>query len=211
MSVVFNSTCRACPRLARHLAAVRRDYRDYHARPVAPFGDARARLLIVGLAPGMHGANRTGRPFTGDYAGILLYRTLHRFGFASQAEGHDPNDGLRLIGCRITNAVKCLPPQNKPLPAEVSKCNRYLAAELGGLHARSVVLALGAVAHGAVLKALGLKPGLFAFGHGNEHRLPRELVLLDSYHCSRYNTQTGRLTERMFAGVVRKARARLDG
>ncbi|MFL6714457.1 MAG: uracil-DNA glycosylase family protein, partial [Sulfurifustis sp.] len=150
---MFNPACRACPRLSRHLATVRRDYPDYHARPVPPFGDARARLLIVGLAPGMHGANRTGRPFTGDYAGLLLYRTLHRYGFANQARGDDPNDGLRLIDCRITNAVKCLPPENKPLPDEVTRCNRYLAEELRALAPGSGVLALGAIAHGAVLKA----------------------------------------------------------
>src|SRR5690348_6775829 len=112
MSPVFNPACRLCPRLSRHLSTVRREYPDYHARPVAPFGDARARLLVVGLAPGMHGANRTGRPFTGDYAGILLYKTLHRYGFASHEGSADPGDGLRLIGCRVTNALKCLPPQN---------------------------------------------------------------------------------------------------
>jgi uracil-DNA glycosylase family 4 len=195
--------------LSRHLAAVRRAHPRYHARPVAPFGDPRARLLIVGLAPGMHGANRTGRPFTGDYAGILLYRTLHRFGFASQARGDDPGDGLRLFNCRVTNAVKCLPPENKPLPEEVSRCNPYLQHEIAALRSASVVLALGAIAHAAVLKAVGAKPGGFRFGHGNEHTLPRDIVLLDSYHCSRYNTQTGRLTERMFAGVVRRARTLL--
>lgn len=209
MPILFKSECRDCPRLARHLAAVRTEYPEYHARPVAPFGAARARLLVVGLAPGMHGANRTGRPFTGDFAGILLYRTLYRYGFASQAEGHDPQDGLRLLDCRITNAVKCLPPENKPLPDEVSRCNRYLAAELEELRPGSVVLALGAIAHGAVLKAHGLKPGLYPFGHGNEHELPGERVLLDSYHCSRYNTQTRRLTAAMFAAVVRRARKRL--
>lgn len=210
MSTSFKSNCRACPRLARHLAAVRRDHPDYHARPVAPFGDNRAPLLIVGLAPGMHGANRTGRPFTGDFAGILLYRTLHRFGFANQANGDDPNDGLRLIGSRITNAVKCLPPENKPLPDEVTRCNRYLKDELNGLRAGSVVLTLGAIAHGAVIKALGLKLRDYAFGHGNEHALPRDMLLLNSYHCSRYNTQTRRLTERMFTSVVRRARTLVD-
>lgn len=210
MSAAFNPRCRACPRLSRHLAVVRREHPDYHARPVAPFGDARAHLLIVGLAPGMHGANRTGRPFTGDYAGILLYRTLYRYGFANQARGDDPRDGLRLIDCRITNAVKCLPPDNKPLPEEVTRCNRYLKSELEALRAGGVVLALGAIAHGAVLKAFGLKAAAFRFGHGNEHRLPREIALLDSYHCSRYNTQTRRLTPRMFGAVVRRARARLE-
>jgi uracil-DNA glycosylase family 4 len=192
------------------LASVRRDYPDYHARPVAPFGAARARLLVVGLAPGMHGANRTGRPFTGDHAGLLLYRTLHRYGFANQAQGHDPNDGLALIDCRITNAVKCLPPENKPLPEEVTRCNRYLKHELAGLRAGSIVLALGAIAHAAVLKANGLKAADFRFAHGNAHRLTRDITLLDSYHCSRYNTQTRRLTARMFSAVVRRARERID-
>ncbi len=210
MTSAFNPTCCACPRLARNLAAVRREYPDYHARPVAPFGDRRARLLIVGLAPGMHGANRTGRPFTGDYAGILLYRTLHHFGFANQATGGDPNDGLRLIGCRITNAVKCLPPENKPLPEEITRCNGYLKDELTGLPAGTVVLTLGGIAHGAVIKALALKLGDYPFGHGNEHELPRNTVLLNSYHCSRYNTQTRRLTEPMFASVVRRARTLVD-
>jgi uracil-DNA glycosylase family 4 len=210
MSTVFNASCRACPRLARHLAAVRREYADYHARPVAPFGDKRARLFIVGLAPGMHGANRTGRPFTGDHAGILLYRTLHTFGFANQPNGTDPRDGLRLIDCRITNAVKCLPPENKPLPVEVARCNRYLRAELERLPPSAVVLALGAIAHGAVLRSRDLKPAAFRFGHGNEYPLTGGATLLDSYHCSRYNTQTGRLTPRMFAAIVRRARDLLD-
>jgi uracil-DNA glycosylase len=210
MSTTFNLGCRACPRLSRHLAVVRREFPAYHARPVAPFGDVHARLLIVGLAPGMHGANRTGRPFTGDHAGILLYRTLHRYGFSNQPRGDDPRDGLQLFDCRITNAVKCLPPQNKPRPEEVLRCNRYLHSELDGLRSGSVVLALGAVAHGAVLKCGDLKLAAFPFAHGAEHRLPRDIVLLDSYHCSRYNTQTGRLTTAMFAGVVRRARARLS-
>jgi len=209
MNPMFNESCRACPRLARHLAVVRREHADYHARPVAPFGDKRARLLIVGLAPGMHGANRTGRPFTGDHAGILLYQTLYKHGFANQPDGADPRDGLRLIDCRITNAVKCLPPQNKPLPDEVVRCNRYLRAELERLRPGAVVLALGAIAHGAVLRAFDLKPAAFRFAHGKEHRLSRRATLLDSYHCSRYNTQTGRLTPRMFDAVVRRARARL--
>src|SRR5437016_12762842 len=133
MVATFNPECRACPRLARHLAGVRRGHPEYHARPVAPFGDRYARLLIVGLAPGMHGANRTGRPFTGDHAGILLYETLHRHGFGSQPTGVAIDDGLELTGCRITNAVKCLPPENKPLPDEVKRCNAFLKAELEAL------------------------------------------------------------------------------
>lgn len=205
----FNIDCRACPRLARHLASVRREHPDYHAAPVAPFGDRAARLVIVGLAPGMHGANRTGRPFTGDYAGILLYETLHRFGFASRAEALHARDGLRLVNCRITNAVKCLPPANKPLPEEITRCNVYLKAELLSLRPGSVLLALGVVAHTAVLKAFALRLKNFPFGHGAEHELPDGIALLDSYHCSRYNTQTGRLTAPMFAAVVRRARTLL--
>jgi len=169
---------------------------------VPPFGDSSAALLVVGLAPGMHGANRTGRPFTGDYAGILLYRTLHRFGFASHAGSDDPDDGLTLTGCRITNAVKCLPPQNKPTPAEIRACNRYLAAEIAG-HPPRAVLALGRVAHDACLRALDLDGARFRFAHHATHDLPDGRRLFDSYHCSRYNTQTKRLTEAMFEAVVR--------
>lgn len=210
MTTRFDLNCRACPRLARHLDTVRREFPDYHARPVAPFGDARARLIVVGLAPGMHGANRTGRPFTGDHAGILLYQTLHKYGFANQPEGADPKDGLKLINCRITNAVKCLPPENKPLPDEVTRCNGFLKNELTKLRAGNVVLALGAIAHGSVLKAFDLKLKQFPFSHGGEHALPSGAVLLDSYHCSRYNTQTRRLTPAMFGNVVRRAQKLLQ-
>lgn len=201
----FDPDCRACPRLARHLDHVRRDYPDYHAAPVAPFGDRRARLLIVGLAPGMHGANRTGRPFTGDYAGILLYESLHRYGLATKPVAVSRRDGLTLVDCRITNAVKCLPPANKPLPNEVTACNRFLAAELDTLAPGAVVLALGAIAHGAVIKALRLRPSAHPFAHGARHRLPHGRWLLDSYHCSRYNTQTKRLTPAMFHSVIAQA------
>lgn len=203
---IFDSDCRACPRLARHLAGVRREHPDYHAAPVPPFGDRSARLIIVGLAPGMHGANRTGRPFTGDYAGILLYETLHRYGFASRPQALHARDGLKLRNCRITNAVKCLPPANKPLPEEIARCNTFLKAELLRLRPGSVLLALGVVAHTAVLKAFGLRAKTYPFAHGAEHALPGGMALLDSYHCSRYNTQTGRLTGPMFASVVRRAR-----
>jgi len=197
----FAPDCRACPRLARFLDQVRRDHPDYHARPVAPFGDARARLLIVGLAPGMHGANRTGRPFTGDHAGILLYQTLYRFGFADAAESVAADDRLKLIGCRITNAVKCLPPQNKPELREIKRCNGFLKTELEVLEKGSAVLALGTIAHQAVLRALGIKNAAFPFHHGARHALPTNLALYDSYHCSRYNTQTRRLTPAMFETV----------
>ena len=194
----FSPDCRACPRLARFLEQVRREHPDYHARPVAPFGDARARLLIVGLAPGMHGANRTGRPFTGDHAGILLYQTLYRFGFADAAASVAAADGLKLIGCRITNAVKCLPPHNKPELWEVKCCNRYLKTEVATLGKGNIVLALGNIAHQAVLLTLGVRKTQYPFRHGARHELPNGLVLYDSYHCSRYNTQTKRLTETMF-------------
>jgi len=203
-SSTFDPDCRDCPRLARHLAGIRRQHPDYHARPVASFGPQRAELLVVGLAPGLHGANRTGRPFTGDHAGILLYRTLHRFGFASHEGSADPRDGLELIGCRVTNAVKCLPPQNKPRPDEVRRCNRYLSAEIASIGPRAI-LALGAVAHRAVLMALGLPPGRWRFAHHAVHELPQVRLgtrLFDSYHCSRYNTQTRRLTVSAFEAVV---------
>jgi uracil-DNA glycosylase len=193
--------CTACTRLAQHLAAVRVSHPTYHAKPVLPFGDLRPELLIVGLAPGMHGANRTGRPFTGDYAGVLLYDTLHRYGYASQAGAVSRDDGLALARCRITNAVKCLPPQNKPAPDEVRRCNVYLSAELSALPRRAAILALGTIAHHAVLMAMGLARSDYAFAHGAQHALPNGRALFDSYHCSRYNTQTKRLTAEMFRDV----------
>jgi len=202
----FNLECRACPRLASFLDDVRTQYPGYHARPVAPFGDADPRLLIVGLAPGMHGANATGRPFTGDYAGTLLYNTLYQFGFSNRPTSQSLTDGLELKGCRITNAVKCLPPQNKPVGSEVQTCNAYLKHELAQLRPGTVVLALGGVAHGAVLRALGLKVGAYKFGHGRCYALENARWLIDSYHCSRYNTQTRRLTEDMFKGVFEQIR-----
>jgi uracil-DNA glycosylase family 4 len=197
----FSLKCRDCPRLAGFLDQVRHDYPDYYALPVAPFGDARPQLLIVGLAPGMHGANRSGRPFTGDYAGILLYETLHRFGFASAPQSVSADDGLKLTGCRITNAVKCLPPKNKPELAEVKQCNKYLKTELAAMERGSLVLALGTIAHQAVLMAIDARKTLFPFRHGMRHALPNGLVLYDSYHCSRYNTNTRRLTPAMFEAV----------
>jgi uracil-DNA glycosylase family 4 len=206
----FDSRCTDCPRLAGFLRTVRSTHPGYHAAPVAPFGDGEARLLIVGLAPGMHGANRTGRPFTGDYAGILLYRTLHRFGYASAECSRAADDGLQLRGCRITNAVKCVPPQNKPEPAEVRACNRYLAAELAALAPGSAILALGTIAHRAVLMGSGLRPGAYGFGHGAVHALPSGHTLFDSYHCSRYNTQTNRLTAAMFEAVFAAIAAHLE-
>ncbi len=206
-SMNFDADCRACPRLAQFLDGVRASHPDYHARPVAPFGDPSPRLLIVGLAPGMHGANRTGRPFTGDYAGILLYRTLHKFGYASRPESVGCDDGLELSGCRITNAVKCLPPANKPEPAEIRACNRFLASELAALPEKGAILALGLIAHRAVLQARNLKAGDYLFGHGASTVLPGGLRLYSSYHCSRYNTQTRRLTSEMFEAVFARIAA----
>ncbi len=202
---IFDRDCRACPRLAGFLDEVNARYPDYYCRPVPPFGDASARLLIVGLAPGMHGANRTGRPFTGDHAGILLYETLHKFGFSSAAESLSADDGLALLDCRITNAVKCLPPDNKPIGAEINTCNRFLVNELATLAPGSVVLALGGIAHRAVVKARGLRQAEFKFAHAADHYLGG-IYLLDSYHCSRYNTNTGRLTPTMFDAVFERAR-----
>lgn len=204
--MVFDPQCRRCPRLAAFLDQVKGEYPGYHARPVAPFGADDARLLVVGLAPGMHGANATGRPFTGDFAGILLYQTLHQYGFSSTPESRAADDGLQLWDCRITNAVKCLPPQNKPVGAEIRECNVYLQAELEGLPTGAVILALGSIAHNAVLKALGMRQSAHKFGHNRLHSLPGGRQLLDSYHCSRYNTQTRRLTREMFHEVFARAR-----
>ena len=207
---VFDRTCTDCPRLAEFLEEGRRKFPDYYCAPVAPFGDRKARLILVGLAPGFHGANATGRPFTGDYAGILLYQTLHRFGFANRPESVHRNDGLKLIDCRISNSVKCVPPQNKPLPVEIATCNRYLKTELASVPNNVVLLALGSIAHNACLRALGLKPSGYKFAHGAEHPLPAGQKLIDSYHCSRYNTNTRRLTEEMFADVFKRARQLVD-
>lgn len=210
-SSCFNIRCKLCPRLVGFLSEVRTAHSDYHARPVPPFGDPQARLLIVGLAPGLHGANASGRPFTGDHAGILLYQTLHKFGFASAPHSRALDDGLRLQDCRITNAVKCVPPQNKPTRSEIATCNRYLRAELQQMPEQALALALGRIAHEAVLSALGIKSKLFRFGHGASHTLTAGISLLDSYHCSRYNTLTRRLTPAMFEMVFKNARQHLDG
>ncbi len=208
---MFDLDCRRCDRLAAFLDQVGADYPDYHARPVPPFGDANARLLIVGLAPGMHGANATGRPFTGDHAGILLYQTLFKHGFASTAESVSADDGLRLFDCRITNAVKCLPPQNKPVGSEVNNCRHFLEEEMTQLKEGGVIVALGSIAHKSIVAGMGLRQKDFLFAHAAEHALPEGRVLLDSYHCSRYNTQTRRLTPKMFDAVFARARALIDG
>ena len=205
---VFDPDCRRCPRLSGFLDKVATDYPEYHARPVAPFGDPAGRLLIVGLAPGMHGANATGRPFTGDYAGILLYETLYKYGFSNQAESARLDDGLQLLSCRITNAVKCLPPQNKPTTDEIKVCNGYLQQELAQLPTGAIVLALGKIAHDAVIRAQGKKLSGFPFGHAARYEFER-FVLYDSYHCSRYNTQTRRLTPEMFENLFAAIRQAL--
>jgi uracil-DNA glycosylase family 4 len=196
---VFDAECRRCGRLTTFLDEVRAAHPSYLCRPVPPFGAAGARLVIVGLAPGLHGANASGRPFTGDHAGILLYETLHAYGYGSQPQGTARDDGLVLDDCRITNAVKCLPPGNKPLPAEIRACNDYLAADLATVPAGGAILALGRIAHDATLKALARGPATFA--HGAQHPLDRGITLFASYHCSRYNTNTRRLTPEMFRCV----------
>jgi uracil-DNA glycosylase len=206
MNPTFDAECRRCPRLASFLDSIRRAEPHYYCAPVPSFGDPSARIVLVGLAPGMHGANRTGRPFTGDHAGILLYQTLHKFGLATLPESIAADDDLKLLDARITNSVKCLPPANKPLPAEIKECNQYLRAELAQSRTARVILALGAIAHAAVLRACGLPAGQFRFAHAAEHDLGDGRVLLDSYHCSRYNTQTRRLTRDMFEAVILRAK-----
>jgi uracil-DNA glycosylase family 4 len=190
--------CCFCPRLAALRRAQQKLHPDWFNAPVPPFGDVKAELLIVGLAPGLRGANRTGRPFTGDYAGGLLYQTLAKLGFTSGEYDAHPDDGLELRRVRITNAVRCVPPQNKPDAAEIATCRQYLAAEIAGMTSLRAILALGAIAHQSVLAALGFRRGRFPFRHGQVHVLPSGLTLADSYHCSRLNTNTGKLTIEMF-------------
>ncbi|HEX3972268.1 MAG TPA: uracil-DNA glycosylase [Stellaceae bacterium] len=190
--------------------AQRAVHADWHNAPVPSFGDMSARLLIVGLAPGLKGANRTGRPFTGDYAGDLLYATLKKFGFARGEYDQRKDDGLTLIDCRISNAVRCVPPENKPLPEEVTSCRQFLIAEIAAMPNLQAILALGQISHGAVLTALGQRKSAFAFKHAAMHPLPDDRLLADSYHCSRYNTNTGRLTTEMFETVFKELRKTLD-
>jgi uracil-DNA glycosylase len=204
--------CAACPRLAEYRDANRSLYPEWSNAPVASFGGASARLMIVGLAPGLRGANRTGRPFTGDYAGDLLYETLIRFGFAVGAYGRRADDGLELVDCAIVNAVRCAPPQNKPTPREIAACRAYLSRSIVALADLKIVLALGRVAHDTVLRAFGARAAEFPFAHGARHALKAQgPSLFDSYHCSRYNTNTGVLTEAMFQAVFASIRAELEG
>jgi uracil-DNA glycosylase family 4 len=201
--------CPLCPRLAEFRTQTRKKEPGWFNAPVASFGDAAARLLIVGLAPGMQGANRTGRPFTGDYAGDLLYATLLEYGFATGTYQARPDDGLRLVDCRISNAVRCVPPQNKPLPAEINTCRPFLAATIDAMPRLRAIVALGRIAHDTMLKILKLRSAVAPFAHGAVHQAGR-LKLYDSYHCSRYNTNTGVLTAEMFRSVFAKVKAELD-
>ena len=205
----YDPSCRRCPRLAQFLDTVAADHPSYWCKPVPPFGDPMARLVIVGLAPGMHGANASGRPFTGDHAGIMLYETLYAYGFGSSPQSVSRTDVLTLRDCRITNAVKCLPPQNKPAPSEIGACNSYLRIELAKLPRGAAVLALGRIAHDAALRALGVARAKCKFAHGARHELANGVVLFDSYHCSRYNTNTRRLTPQMFRDVFDAVAAHL--
>ncbi|MGB1548625.1 MAG: uracil-DNA glycosylase, partial [Alphaproteobacteria bacterium] len=201
--------CPACPRLVAFRAKNRTAYPDWHNAPVPSFGYRNAKVLIVGLAPGLKGANRTGRPFTGDYAGDLLYGMLGKYGFTQGDYRADPEDGLKLVDCRITNAVRCVPPGNKPTPDEIRACGHFLKAEIAAMPELRFLLALGLVAHNAVLAAFGLKRNAYPFRHGARHTLPDGRIFADSYHCSRYNTNTGRLTEAMFEDVIREMRAKV--
>ncbi len=202
--------CLLCPRLAEFRRENQKAFPDWHNAPVPSFGPLDACLLIVGLAPGLKGANRTSRPFTGDYAGDLLYPTISKFGLSAGEYGAAAEDGLTLKDARITNAVRCVPPRNKPTGPEIKTCLPFLKAEISSMTELRVVLALGAVAHGAVLTAMGLKKSAFPFRHGEKYTLCGGKVLISSYHCSRYNTNTGRLTTEMFEAVFKDVRTVLD-
>ena len=204
MSRSFSPSCRRCSRLSEYLMQTKKIYPDYHCAPVPPLGPMDAQLVIVGLAPGKHGANRSGRVFTGDYAGILLYKTLYKYGFSNQPESISCDDSLTLNNCRITNAVKCLPPHNKPNIEEIKTCNRFLKAEIRGLRSDAILLALGHIAHSAIVRAYGSRQSEYRFKHGCIHSLPDNKKLIDSYHCSRYNIQTKRLTNRQFEAIFAK-------
>jgi uracil-DNA glycosylase family 4 len=197
----YDVSCKDCKRLSSFLAQVKNKNPDYFCKPVPPFGQKNSPFLIVGLAPGMYGANKTGRPFTGDHAGILLYKTLYKFGFSNLETSQSVGDNLILKNCSITNAVKCLPPDNKPNQEEINNCNKFLRSEINQLRQGSILLALGLIAHNAIITALNLTKKEYKFSHGKRHNLSDNLVLYDSYHCSRYNTQTKRLTEKMFEEV----------
>ena len=197
--------CPLCPRLVAFRNEARASFPDWHNAPVPSFGETSAQVLIVGLAPGLRGANRTGRPFTGDWAGDLLYETLIELGFAQGSYEERPDDGLRLINCRITNAVRCVPPENKPTPAEINTCRSFLIPSLEEMKNLKAIVALGRIAHDSVVRALGAKLSAMPFAHGAVHEAGR-LRLYDSYHCSRYNTNTGVLTPKMFKDVFKSVK-----
>lgn len=207
-SASFDPDCRKCARLAHFLDEVKAQHPDYYCKPVPPFGDPEAQILLIGLAPGKHGANASGRPFTGDYAGLLLYETLYKFGLASQPNGADIDDGLMLNNIRIINAVKCLPPENKPTTQEADNCRGFLRNDFADRNVR-VLVALGGIAHRAILKTEGLVLSKYPFAHLSDYTLPSGLRLISSYHCSRYNTQTRRLTAPMFEAVFERVQALL--
>ncbi len=202
--------CALCPRLKAFIAAHRGSEPDWHNGPVSSFGPLDARLLIVGLAPGLRGANRTGRPFTGDFAGDLLYSTLNEFGFSKGTFRARPDDGLRLVACMVTNAVRCVPPDNKPTTAEINTCRQFLTARIAALEQLEAIVCLGRISHDSTLTALGLRKSLFPFGHGAVHAVSERLTVFDSYHCSRYNTNTGVLTPQMFRAVFSSVRDHLN-
>jgi len=206
----YDASCKDCKRLSSFLTQVKNKNPDYFCKPVPSFGQKNSPFLIVGLAPGMHGANKTGRPFTGDHAGILLYKTLYKFGFSNLEISHSVDDNLILKNCGITNAVKCLPPDNKPNHEEIKNCNKFLKYEISELKKGSILLALGLIAHNAIMTALNLTKKEYKFSHGVRHNLPNNLVMYDSYHCSRYNTQTKRLTEKMFDEVFLSIKTEME-
>ena len=206
----YDANCKDCERLNSFLIQVKNKNPDYFCKPVASVGQKKPPFLIVGLAPGMHGANRTGRPFTGDHAGILLYKTLYKFGFSNTEKSESLSDNLILNKCSITNAVKCLPPNNKPNPIEIKNCNKFLQSEIYELNQGSILLALGLIAHNAIIMALNLTKKEYKFCHGKRYNLPNNLVMYDSYHCSRYNTQTKRLTEEMFHEVFLSIKTEME-
>ncbi len=207
--MLFDIKCQSCSRLSQFLGEVKKKYPEYYCKPVPAFGVKKPKLLIVGLAPGMHGANATGRPFTGDHAGILLYEMLYKHGFSNKPISVHIKDGFKLKQARITNAVKCLPPENKPVGDEVNRCNQYLVEELKVIDKKAVILCLGLISHKAVIKALALKQKDYPFEHGKLHKFEDGRQILDSYHCSRYNTNTGRLTEKMFDDIFKQAQIEL--
>lgn len=209
-SQIPDRNCPLCPRLVEFRKEARAKHPDWFNSPVPAFGDAKGRLLIVGLAPGLQGANRTGRPFTGDYAGDLLYATLLEYGFAKGTYQARPDDGLRLVDCRIGNAVHCVPPQNKPLPVEINTCRQFLISRVEEMPKLRAIVALGRIAHDSTLKALGIRAAAAPFAHGAVHQAGRGIRLYDTYHCSRYNTNTRVLTPEMFRKVFATVRADLD-